>query len=329
MGRWWGSAVVSARLKMKWPTVVSAGRDHHQAFWPKIWPTPPGGGSAGRSAGQTTAWWFGRPTQPAEPPDSRKSGRHHRLIPIRFALCMHRLVCGPPNLPLLRLASLDAGDTPAPPLSNKTLAVATDRLLCAPPCVCTTLNMHRLVCGPPNLPLLRLASLDAGDTPAPLLNNKTPVVATDLLLCAPPCACTRLNVHRLVCGLPNLPLLRLASLNAGDTRAPPLNNKTPTVATDRLLYAPPCVCTALCVHRPVYAPPRVWTAEPCLASPPPLVVLAGRHHRRAEPPEPNQPSQTNAEGTTGSFRPTTALPPGHYGHPQSPPARHVMIPEDT
>ena len=30
---------------------------------------------------------------------------------------------------------------------------------------------------------------------------------------------------------------------------------------------------------------------------------AGRHHRRAEPPETNRPSRTTAEGTTGSFRP--------------------------
>ena len=45
------------------------------------------------------------------------------------------------------------GPAPGPPLNNKTSAVATDRLVCAPPC------MHRLVCGPPNHPLLRLASL--------------------------------------------------------------------------------------------------------------------------------------------------------------------------
>ena len=31
---------------------------------------------------------------------------------------------------------------------------------------------------------------------------------------------------------------------------------------------------------------------------------AGRHRRRAEPPEPNRPSRTAAEGTAGSFRPT-------------------------
>ena len=39
----------------------------------------------------------------------------------------------------LRLASLNAGDIPAPSLNNKTLVVATGRHLCAPPCVCGAL----------------------------------------------------------------------------------------------------------------------------------------------------------------------------------------------
>ena len=51
---------------------------------------------------------------------------------------------------------------------------ATDRLLCAPPCVYTALCVYRLACGP--------------------LNNLTPAVATDRLLCAPPCVCTALPV---------------------------------------------------------------------------------------------------------------------------------------
>ena len=45
---------------------------------------------------------------------------------------MYRLACGP--------------------LNNKTPAVATGRLLCAPPCVCTALCVHRFVCEPPNPP---------------------------------------------------------------------------------------------------------------------------------------------------------------------------------
>ena len=37
----------------------------------------------------------------------------------------------------------------------------------------------------------------------------------------------------------------------GPAPAPPLNNKTPAVATERLLCALPCVCTALLVeHQP-------------------------------------------------------------------------------
>ena len=102
------------------------------------------------------------------------------------ALCVYRLACCP--------------------LNNKTLAMATDRLLCAlpfvyrllfllpcvwllkeqdssrgykPPFVCTALCVHRLVCS-------RLAC-------GPL-NNKTHAVATDRLLCAPPCVCTALPV---------------------------------------------------------------------------------------------------------------------------------------
>ena len=70
------------------------------------------------------------------------------------------------------------------------------------------------------------------------LNNKTPAVATNRLLCAPPFVCTAFYVHRLARG--------------------PLNNKTPAVVTDRLLCAPPCVCTALCVYRLLCAPPCPW-----------------------------------------------------------------------
>ena len=70
--------------------------------------------------------------------------------------------------------------------------MATDRLLCVPPCVCTAFYVYRLACGP--------------------LNNMTPAVATDRLLCVPPCVCTAFYVYRLACG--------------------PLNNMTPAVATD-------------------------------------------------------------------------------------------------
>ena len=69
---------------------------------------------------------------------------------------MHRLMCALPcvytALPmdrpttLLRLASLDARTSPRNPLDNKTTAVATGRLLSAPPFVCTASCVHRLVC---------------------------------------------------------------------------------------------------------------------------------------------------------------------------------------
>ena len=64
-----------------------------------------------------------------------------------------------------------------------TPAVATGRLLCAPPCVGTALCVYRLACGP--------------------LNNMTPAVAIDRLLCAPPCVGTAFcvyRVYRLACG---------------------------------------------------------------------------------------------------------------------------------
>ena len=117
----------------------------------------------------------------------------------------------PPYLPPPTFSSLRStrGPAPAPSLNNMTAAVATDRRLCAPPCVCTAFCVYCVAYGP--------------------FNNKTPAVARDRLLCVPPCVCTAFCVHRLACG--------------------PLNNMTPAVATDRLLCAPLCVCPALCVHR--------------------------------------------------------------------------------
>ena len=199
---------------------------------------------------------------------------------------MHRLVYALPTLPppphthyLGSLRSTDGslrstrGPALAPPLNNKTHAVATDRLVCAPPCVCTALCMHRLVCALPALPththylgLLRSThgSLRStrGPAPAPPLNNKTPAVATGGLVCAPPCVCTALCMHRLVYPPPcvctanpsHTHMHYLGSLRStdgslrstqGPAPAPPLNNKTPAVATDRLVCAPHCVCTAM------------------------------------------------------------------------------------
>ena len=61
-----------------------------------------------------------------------------------------------------------------------TPVVATDRLLCVPPFVCTAFCVYRLACGP--------------------FKKMTPAVATDRLLCAPPCVCTTFFVYRLACG---------------------------------------------------------------------------------------------------------------------------------
>ena len=88
--------------------------------------------------------------------------------------------------------------------------------------MCTAFCVYRLAWGP--------------------LNNKTPTVATDRLLCVPPCVCTAFCVHRLACG--------------------PLNNKTPAVATGRLLCVPPCVCTAFPPHTPPYLLPPPPTSPP-------------------------------------------------------------------
>ena len=79
------------------------------------------------------------------------------------------------------------------------------------------------------------------------------------LLCVPPCVCTALCVHR-------RSYYAFGSLcsTRGPAPAPPLNNKTPALLQTafcvyRLVYVPPCVCTALCVHRrSYYASLQVW-----------------------------------------------------------------------
>ena len=89
------------------------------------------------------------------------------------------------------------GPAPTSPLNNKTPAVATDRLvysaLCvhrssAVPCVCTA----AVRCLQEQFASLRWTQ---GPTPAPLLNNTTPTVATGRLVC----------LHCLVCAPPTLP----------------------------------------------------------------------------------------------------------------------------
>ena len=68
------------------------------------------------------------------------------------------------------------------------------------------------------------------------------------------------SLARLACGPPNQPLLRLASLDAGASPRTPLKYQDSCGG-----HRPPCVCTALCMHRFVYAPPYLRTAKPPLA----------------------------------------------------------------
>ena len=65
----------------------------------------------------------------------------------------------------------------------------------------------------------------------------------------------------------------------GPAPAPPLNTKTPAMATDRLACAPRCVCIALCVDRLACGPPCLWTAKP-----PPAAARFAR--RGGQPPHP-------------------------------------------
>ena len=164
---------------------------------------------------------------------------------LQTALWVHRLVCVPPYLWPLKEQDSCGGYKPpflctalcvhhlaCGPLNKKTSAVATDRLFCAPPCVCATLPV-----APETTKLLRW--LQTAFCVHRLVCTR--------LLCAPPClwplkeqdscsgykppfVCTALCVHRLLCVPPCLW---------------PQKNKTPAVATDRLLCAPPCGCTTL------------------------------------------------------------------------------------
>ena len=142
------------------------------------------------------------------------------------------LVCG------LRLASLDAGDTPATPLNTKTLVVATDRLSCAAPCVSTALYVQCLVYVLPCMwTTARFAQCGGQPRTPPKYQDscgghKPPFVCRAFceprLVSAPPCVCPALYV--------DYGSLRLMRETPPTT---PLNNKTFAVATDRLSCAAP------------------------------------------------------------------------------------------
>ena len=112
---------------------------------------------------------------------------------------------------------------------------------------------------PPPGPFGSLRSIDGsllstqGPAPAPPLNNKTPAMAIDRLVYAPPCVCTALCMHRQTFPSANCARKTARFAQRGHT---PLNNKTPAMATDRLVCAPLCV----------------WNAKPSLPYPPPPVA---------------------------------------------------------
>ena len=95
-----------------------------------------------------------------------------------------RLVNGPQTTPYVGSLRSMRGPAPTTPLNTKTPAVATDRLVCAPPCVWTA---------KPPLTWARFVRQTArfarrgGQPPHSPLNTKTLAVAIDHLLCAPPC----------------------------------------------------------------------------------------------------------------------------------------------
>ena len=138
--------------------------------------------------------------------------RSHVIAVVCTALCVHRLhvyrlACGPLNN-MTCGGHRQGGTTEGGEHTKGGLW---------PPLVCGThrppVCVYRLACGP--------------------FNNMTPAVATDRLLCVPPCVCTAFCVYRLACG--------------------PFNNMTPAGG-----HRPPFVYTALCVHRLLCVPPCLW-----------------------------------------------------------------------
>ena len=94
------------------------------------------------------------PTQCKNFPQDSRGG--YRPLVVCTALCVHRLVCAPPNLPLPQLASLDAGAKPRTPAYITRLlrwlqtAFCVHRLVYAPPSVCIALCVNCQT--PPYLP---------------------------------------------------------------------------------------------------------------------------------------------------------------------------------
>ena len=86
--------------------------------------------------------------------------------------------------------------------------------------------------------------MDAGASPPPPLDNKTPEAPTRHVVGAPPCVCTTKPFHT-HCTPRVVSLERwLASLNPGASPPPPLEKEKSCGGCGL-----PCVCTAFCVQR--------------------------------------------------------------------------------
>ena len=136
--------------------------------------------------------------------------------------------------------------------------------------MCTALCVYRLLCASPLHPLPE----------CPQKTKPTRCCTTSTLTVA--------HLSRPADPRPLAPSKLFATTLQSRLACGPLNNMTPAVATGRLLCAS---------EGPGGASERPGGS-------------AGRHHRRAGPPEPNRLSRTTAEGTTGSFQPqSTAVIP--------------------
>ena len=141
LNRTWGSAYLSARRTCRLG-VLSAGRSagrkygliHHP---PLVLAEKTAGGtavlSAGRSAGRKYGRTSGRPNRPAESTAVPPAGRVGRPK-VRFN----------PSPPLV-VRPPYTNNPPPLYINNRTPAVATVRLLCAPPSVCTALPVAPLI----------------------------------------------------------------------------------------------------------------------------------------------------------------------------------------
>ena len=151
----------------------------------------------------------------------------------------------------------------------------------------------------------------------------------------PPFVCTAFRVYRLARGplnnkTPAVATCRLlcappcvcTAFRVYRLARGPLNNKTPAVATCRLLCAPPCVCTAFRVYRLARGPlnnktPAVAT-DRLLCAPPCVCTALCVHRLVCEPPNPPYPPPPC---TSPPYLPP--VPPSPYLPPVPPPPPYL------